>query len=674
MGPGTPVDARRASGGLRTLAVLGLALVASPSRALGLDVQSAFVSLDGEWEEPFATEVCRAAAETLGLVRGFDTPAACARTNSHEGKHALALARSSRDYALHVAVRRVAGGELALTLSAWDLPTWSGASQLVWNIPHGTPDEKLALLGRRLRTSLGSMAAERGVRELVLLRTVASPSRVTLDADGRYFDLASGDRLDFDAAWQIYSRDGHGLPDYLGLALDLGGVLAIGEVWYLTDTSVSDVDWKYDLSWATLRKKLLTGEGLQFDDNVLYLNSPGHPAAGAVFYQSARHRGLGPFGALLTAGAASAFWEYVTEFREVASLNDLIMTPLGGLAFGEPLYQVSDFFRRSEPTALNLFISGLFSFPTSLSPLHGWSAPGGLRLLDDRGLAADQWHRFHLMAGFDLSHADGRVSSGFGGSAQLDAQLLGQPGFGRPGEGATLSSGPLSTRLLLAVTMGGGGLQELALLGESAYAGLWVQQLDGTDSRVHGGMGLVGLGALFEHEERLVPGLTDQLAMVSPVGPTLQGTYSQGGLRLMAGADVYPVFGAMFSEAYPALAVGALAPSGVSPVLAAHGYYWAYGLRGSVRAELEYRDAAFGVEVRRYSVLSAEKLLAQKTGSDLRLADERQLTRLWVSHALPGRGLSVRATFERTRRWSDAADLAVTADDSRVHVQLAWEL
>ncbi|MHB8872058.1 MAG: DUF3943 domain-containing protein [Myxococcaceae bacterium] len=664
---------RRASGRSGATAVLALLpLLLIPSAAEALDVQTAFVSLDGDWEPWFSDKLCATVTETLGLSRDLDSPARCAQVRTPEGAHELAAARGSGDYALNVNLRQLPDGELELLLEPWPERAPPAVARLCWTIRKAPAAQKLEQLRQRLRASLGQLGEERGVRELVLLRTLSGSSRLSLDGRARYQDVRTGAQLDFHQASTLFRLESEGSPDVLGALLELGGVLAIGEVWYLTDTAVSRNDWKYDVSWSTLEKKLLTGQALQFDDNVLYLNSPGHPVGGAVYYVSARHHGFEMLGALVASAATATAWEYLTEFREIAAINDFVMTPLGGLAFGEPLYQLSDFFRRSRPTVLNLLLSGLFSLPSSLNPVRDRSAPGGLRLLDSRGLSADRWHRFHLAAGFDLDHADGRLASALGGSLRFDAHILGQPSFGRPGILNELMAGALSTRMHLAASFGSRGLQDLTLFGETVYAGFWTQDLEGTDDRVRGATGLAGLSSIFEHEERFLPGLSDQVAMVAPAGLALRGTYERGDLRLTVGGDAHPVFGAMFSQAYPVLTSSALAVTGESPVLRAHGYYWSWGVRGAASLEFEYREAAFGVELRRYSVFSTERDLPRKTGSTLYLADRRQVTRLWLAHALPAPDLWVRATFERAKRWSEALDLATAQDDSRVHLQLVW--
>src|SRR4029453_16757727 len=78
--------------------------------------------------------------------------------------------------------------------------------------------------------------------------------------------------------------------------------------------------------------------------------------------------GGGMLEAMLFELTTSSVWELAVEHREVVSLNDTIVTGLGGVSIGESLYQVGDYFARSRPTLRNRLLMSLFS------PAHaiGW--------------------------------------------------------------------------------------------------------------------------------------------------------------------------------------------------------------------------------------------------------------------------------------------------------------
>ncbi len=77
-----------------------------------------------------------------------------------------------------------------------------------------------------------------------------------------------------------------------------------------------------------------------FDKDNAIFNYVLHPYAGAAYYMSARSQGFNLWQSWLYSFAVSTFfWEYGIEaFNEIPSINDLIITPMGGLILGESFY------------------------------------------------------------------------------------------------------------------------------------------------------------------------------------------------------------------------------------------------------------------------------------------------------------------------------------------------
>lgn len=86
--------------------------------------------------------------------------------------------------------------------------------------------------------------------------------------------------------------------------------------------------------WKNVKK----GPVIDHDDWVL--NYVAHPYVGSIYYMSARSAGFNAgYSLLYSFGMSTVFWEYGIEaFAEVPSLQDLIVTPLGGAIIGEGFY------------------------------------------------------------------------------------------------------------------------------------------------------------------------------------------------------------------------------------------------------------------------------------------------------------------------------------------------
>jgi len=77
--------------------------------------------------------------------------------------------------------------------------------------------------------------------------------------------------------------------------------------------------------------------GPVWDRDTGMLNLVGHPYFGGVYYQVARKSGYRQWDSFLYATIMSTFyWEYGIEaFAEVPSIQDLVITPVLGWAYGE---------------------------------------------------------------------------------------------------------------------------------------------------------------------------------------------------------------------------------------------------------------------------------------------------------------------------------------------------
>jgi opacity protein-like surface antigen len=117
-----------------------------------------------------------------------------------------------------------------------------------------------------------------------------------------------------------------------GLGLGVVGVLAVMPSsithWESSDEGLAE-------KWVNNVK-----EGPVWDRDDVILNYVMHPYFGGVYYQSARKSGYRQWDAFLYSTVMSTFfWEYGVEaFAEVPSLQDLVVTPVLGWAYGEWAY------------------------------------------------------------------------------------------------------------------------------------------------------------------------------------------------------------------------------------------------------------------------------------------------------------------------------------------------
>ncbi|PKF62175.1 DUF3943 domain-containing protein [Psychromonas sp. psych-6C06] len=144
-----------------------------------------------------------------------------------------------------------------------------------------------------------------------------SPYQVSL------FDSKNGEDSDRLLS-QTYSIFGLGL-----------GVIAVLAVMPEEITNWEKTDLQLGKKWADNVKS-----GPTWDRDDVVLNYVMHPYFGGVYYQSARKSGYRQWDAFMYSAVMSTFfWEYGVEaFAEVPSLQDLVVTPVLGWAYGEWAY------------------------------------------------------------------------------------------------------------------------------------------------------------------------------------------------------------------------------------------------------------------------------------------------------------------------------------------------
>lgn len=109
-------------------------------------------------------------------------------------------------------------------------------------------------------------------------------------------------------------------------------------------------------------------KGFIWDNDLIGSNMFLHPYHGSLYFNSARSRGFNFWlsGAYTLGG--SAMWEIFME-NEYPSTNDIIVTPLGGLALGEVFYRASDWALDDRTRGTERFKNELIGF--IISPGRG---------------------------------------------------------------------------------------------------------------------------------------------------------------------------------------------------------------------------------------------------------------------------------------------------------------
>ncbi len=451
--------------------------------------------------------------------------------------------------------------------------------------------------------------------------------------------------------------------------------------YWASNSFPEDRDFAIDADAQFSRVFLL--EGLRFDSNQFSLNWS-HVLAGAVYYQFGRTNGQSWFYSWMMSVAGSTWWEIVGEPKEVISINDQIVTGLGGFATGEPWYRIGHFLchqRGLVPRALG--------FLNPAVKLNHW--------LDRKDPAAEDfvppgWHEFRVSVGARRASAGGIVS-GTDLTFGLEARLIDLPEYGRSGTVRRAVRDPYVSEITVDYATRGGHAEETRFETRAVTWGRFVQKIDA------GGDGYsltLGLGSSFElfkkrpladYDADPVPvktdlsrlrleeprRFTDKLALLHVAGPVLDLTVFRRGLKLRTVVEAYLDFGLVNAAAlndYSRLHD----ISGLKTTVFYYGYYYGLGGTVSASARLDWKGfrirglASFGAWS---SIDDLDRFQAEVT-NNARMGDSRVRLLAGLGWRVPGTALEAFAELEEVRRRGRIADFGAGGRETKIYAGVAF--
>jgi len=122
----------------------------------------------------------------------------------------------------------------------------------------------------------------------------------------------------------------------------------------------------------------------RFDTNSFGTNHIAHPYHGSLYFNAARSNGFNFWASAGFTAVGSFMWECCLE-TEPQSINDLLLTTLGGLSMGETFHRVAALLFRPDATGIERFARGAVAFV--VDPMGGFN-----RVATGRSRAAGQPH------------------------------------------------------------------------------------------------------------------------------------------------------------------------------------------------------------------------------------------------------------------------------------------
>ncbi|MCP5105682.1 MAG: DUF3943 domain-containing protein [bacterium] len=476
------------------------------------------------------------------------------------------------------------------------------------------------------------------------------------------------------------------MPDMPKLRKRWGRVLmqGLGHFIYATSSywvrqDVMKEDWEYRLTWADQKRRFLFLDGPRFDSNTFQFNWT-HSMAGAMYYNYARVNNLNIFESMLFTVGASSFWEFVVEFKEVVSINDMIGTPMGGPSIGEAMFQVSRVIRDKKPTILNK-IAGFISNP--IMTLNYWlDRKKNLPKLHTG--ASDLWHDFRIYYG-PGSNRFSTKNSGVQMAVGVETQVMVTPEYGKPTAFAGKKNGTLFTEFNLGAVMDKKGLYQFDVFAKSVLFGYFNQDIrQDTFYDKTGYSFFLGVGTAFELSRKRTPTPeedpeeaynTDKICVINLLGPAFDFSFFHKDLKIRFAADVYGDFALVHSLAYFPYA-DMHEVTNTKSTLLNHGYYYALGFTTSSLLQVNYANLEVKGKLKYHYFDSIEGLdRFQKDMADeddFELKDTRLSYHLSVGFVIPDSSVQLVLAMERTDREGWLEDFYREHTETRSYFQVKY--
>jgi len=542
-----------------------------------------------------------------------------------------------------------------------------------------------------MELSLRRMAVATGLAA-VLLGTVAFPAAAAVRPN---FNLASPTGISSEAkpsaSFSLASAPAEtGMPRKLRRALVQIGLIAVYSTYrYWSDYHLWVEDWQFQLTFADQYRRFLTTEAITFDSNAYVVNWT-HVIGGALYYQMARTNYLSWEMSLLTSFTASAFYEYVSEWREVISINDMILTTFGGYALGETWFQLADYFHHQRSPVLKAL-----GFMNPINKLNQW--------LDRKNPASKvypqpSWHSFVLSAGWRHSSETGRGAFDTG-LVSFETQILRGPEYGRPGTFRKVlrdtSLSELSVDVALRQRPAGeeqlrrGWDEEVDLYARVVGLAWYRQDIDelGRGSALSLGLGsaltYLRKRPIFYDSRAFRPRLEplpetptdfrDKMTVSHLLGPVVDWTRFGRRLKIRAVADAYVDFALMNAFAFNAYSAGRPI-EGMKTTLDQYGYAYAFGGSVSGRVDIDWGNLWLRGLFSAHSWGSAngrDRFQADLT-NNVGTTDTRTRYLLKAGWRLPSLPTRIFLAVEGIHRWGKIGDVTAASQETRISTGLSY--
>ncbi|OFZ16926.1 MAG: hypothetical protein A2Z20_09475 [Bdellovibrionales bacterium RBG_16_40_8] len=511
----------------------------------------------------------------------------------------LQAQKNTNDY--HLRIILLAKNRLSLEITQWSRINNSDFKTLSQNFTD-SPDSRITkemALSRSIYNFILYAHNSEKIKTTFLMYGLEESNSIARDEKtDSFIDKKTGDPISISQAVARFETEAPSHLNYMRAGVEIAAQLAVGAIFYYKNISTNKLDFDYELLNG-LKAKYITGKGIRFDDNDRLTNYL-HEYAGYIYYQTARSNGASPLASFLIAFAGSAAWE-TFEYHEVFSINDQIMTPVGGYVTGEAFYQVSCSLLKNNnisSSAVGYILSPMLAVNHAID-----KSKYGSRYATDSDCAKSRWSDINFYMGYENAQKSWKPSTLSTGFIGLKAEVINVPLYGKNGEGKGLIYGSPLNKILLEASNHGNRM-DLKIIAQTAMTAYYSRIVtNDQDGKAMGYDFVAGIGSAstwnhrdalkkivandeIDSSKQLVPSDEDYFGTINILGPLVHLTTYYKGWRIRAEFAIYGDFALVKSYAIDQF-IAQEGDDGLPAEIAKRGYYFGkgYTIMDSLSAE-----------------------------------------------------------------------------------------
>lgn len=590
----------------------------------------------------FTQEIC----DSIKEIENVKASVTCTFVSPYDFTNATAIKlKSENSYDYHLHVLRLNSKESTIEIKTEMKKQDDLDLSEVGFTLKGTDQENKDNFVKYFRNILAHHVGQFGYKMQLISEMAQYSEQLEIKSDRSLVDRKTQKPVTWKRAYNILREESPTMESHLRTLVQLSAIFGFATYKYYTNLVVNKVDFDYPDFQSKLKDTLLGTKGWVFDQNKELYNT-GHAFAGVVYYQIARNNGYKPLKAFAVTFGSSLFWEVIGEFKEKASINDQIVTSIGGAIIGEVGYQLSRAIRKKSSNFLAKLFAGFVDPAGAANRLYDKFSGQRRDYLND--LSAEQYAELDTY----FAVSTGQVS---GKRLGFSADIVNIPGYGKDGETAGLILDTASVQAVIEATQSKLGQEEIKLLTTVAWAAYYKKNIVNKEGYEYS----MNFSSAFDYDIRKAP-VQDFDLNVHAVGTQIKMNGYYKGFKISAGFDVFGDFVMMNSLALASRDAAGYSRDGLQSVIRQEGYYYGLGLTQRMRLAISKSNLTAFIEASKTDVesINSRDRFSDKVTQYLDYSDSKKVRTTGISYDL-SKSLKLTFKVEKTDRKSHISDGSV---------------